>query len=89
MSFRLSADLSATCNALGYLDTSTNKYYADANTLETVRDLIRYIRRDDETREIRRHLGSTQVLQTDLLPLLKDYGEQEGLFDVLLRFVPT
>lgn len=88
MSSLLSAELSATCNALGYYDQSTNKYHADSNTLETVKDLIRYMRRDDETHEIRRHLGGTQVVQTDLLPLLKDYSEQADLFDVLLRLVP-
>lgn len=87
MSSTLSAELAATCNALGYLDPGTNKYYADSNTLETVKDLIRYLRRDDESHDIRRHLGETQVLQTDLLPLLKSYWEETDLFDVLLRFV--
>lgn len=87
MSLTLSAELAATCNALGYFDENTNKYYADKNTLETAKDLIRYLRRDDDSHEIRRHLGQTQVLQTDLLPLLKNYWEEDDLFDVLLRFV--
>lgn len=81
----LSAELSATCNALGYYDQKTNKYYADENTLETIKDLIRYLRRDDETHEVRRQLGETKVLQTDLLPLLKNYWKETDLFDVLLR----
>uniref|UniRef100_A0A1Y1K941 Timeless N-terminal domain-containing protein n=1 Tax=Photinus pyralis TaxID=7054 RepID=A0A1Y1K941_PHOPY len=87
MSHLLSAELSATCNALGYYDSKSQKYYADTNTLETVKDLIRYLRRDDETYEIRRSLGDSQVLQTDLLPLLKGYWEQTNLFDVLLRLL--
>ncbi|KAH1021930.1 hypothetical protein HUJ04_011414, partial [Dendroctonus ponderosae] len=87
MSSLLSADLAAACNALGYFDSKSNKYYADANTLETVKDLIRYLRRDDETHDIRRQLGETQVLQTDLLPLLKSYWEEADLFDVLLRLI--
>lgn len=87
MSSVVSADLAAACNALGYFDSKSNKYYADANTLETVKDLIRYLRRDDETHDIRRQLGETGVLQTDLLPLLKSYWEQTDLIDVLLRWV--
>lgn len=85
MSSLLSAELAATCNALGYFDVKSNKYYADDNTLETVKDLIRYLRRDDESHDIRRQLGETKVVQTDLIPLLKHYGEQSELFDVLLR----
>lgn len=81
----LSAELTATCNALGYYDEKSNKYHADPNALETVKDLIRYLRRDDETHEVRRQLGETKVLQTDLLPLLKSYWEETDLFDVLLR----
>lgn len=81
----ISAEIAATCNALGYYDVQTNKYYADENTLETVKDLIRFLRRDDETHDIRRRLGETKVLQTDLLPLLKSYWEENDLFDVILR----
>ncbi|KAL1505671.1 hypothetical protein ABEB36_005177 [Hypothenemus hampei] len=87
MSSLLSADLAAACNALGYFEAKSNKYYADANTLETVKDLIRYLRRDDETHDIRRQLGETGVLQSDLLPLLKSYWEETDLFDVLLRLI--
>lgn len=81
----ISAEIAATCNALGYFDEKTNKYYADENILETVKDLIRYLRRDDESHHIRRRLGETKVLQTDLLPLLKSYWEENDLFDVILR----
>ncbi|KAJ8982321.1 hypothetical protein NQ317_006666 [Molorchus minor] len=87
MTSLLSAELAATCNALGYFDAKTNKYYADSNTLETVKDLIRYLRRDDENHDVRRQLGETKVLQTDLLPLLKSYWEETDLFDVLLRLI--
>lgn len=85
MSSILSAELAATCSALGYYDAQTNKYYADSNTLETVKDLIRYLRRDDESHDIRRHLGNINVLQNDLIPLLRSYWEETELFDVLLR----
>lgn len=87
MSSYLSAEINATCSALGYFNVNENKYYADANTVETIKDIIRYLRRDDESHEIRRQLGETKVVQTDLLPLLKSYWEQNEIFDVVLRFV--
>lgn len=52
---------------------------------ETVKDLIRYLRRDDENHEIRRQLGETQVLRTDLLPILKEHWKEKELFDCVLR----
>ncbi|XP_063230357.1 protein timeless homolog isoform X2 [Bacillus rossius redtenbacheri] len=85
MSSLLYAELAATCNALGYYDG--NKYYVDAHCVETVKDLIRYLRRDDANHEIRRHLGEAKVLQTDLLPILKDHWRREDLFDVVLRLL--
>lgn len=86
MTSMLSAELSATCNALGTFDKKTGKYLIDEYTLNTVKDLIRYLRRDGEEHEIRRHLGQTKVLQTDLLPMLIDHWENAELFDVTLRF---
>lgn len=85
MSTLLSAELSATCNALGTFNKKTGKYMIDDFTLNTVKDLIRYIRRDGEDHEIRMHLGKTKVLQTDLLPMLIDHWENTELFDVTLR----
>lgn len=87
MSSLLAAELSATCSALGYYEQATNKYHADENVLETLKDLIRYLRRDEDTRDVRRHLGDTNVLVTDLLPLFKSYWEQDEFFDVLLRLL--
>ncbi|XP_050343206.1 protein timeless homolog [Nymphalis io] len=87
MSSLLSAELSATCNALGTFNKKTGKYLIDDFTLNTVKDLIRYLRRDGEDHEIRRHFGQTKVLQTDLLPMLVDHWEKEELFDVTLRLL--
>lgn len=85
MSSLLSAELSATCNALGTFDKRSGKYLIDEFSLNTVKDLIRYLRRDGEGHEIRRHFGETKVLQTDLLPMLVDHWEINELFDVTLR----
>lgn len=79
------AELAAACNALGSYDSQSNTYLADDHILETVKDLIRYLRRDTEGHEIRRFFGDTKILQLNLIPLLKLYWEQTDLFDVLLR----
>ncbi|KDR17447.1 Timeless-like protein, partial [Zootermopsis nevadensis] len=85
MSSLLFAELAATCNALGYFDGS--KYYIDTHCRETIKDLIRYLRRDDENHEVRRYLGTSKILQADLLPILKDFWEKVDLFDVILRLL--
>lgn len=53
--------------------------------IETVKDLIKFLRRDGEDHEIRRYLGESNILLTDLVPMLKDHYEDQQLFDVLLR----
>lgn len=45
------------------------------------------MRRDGDTHEYRRHLGSGKVLQTDLLPLLMAATEENDMSDVLLRLL--
>lgn len=54
--------------------------------VETVKDLIRYLRRDDDDHQIRRHLGNAKVLQTDLIPIMIHHSDKEDLFDVVLRY---
>lgn len=81
----LHAELQAACSALGYSDGA--KYYKEADCLETVKDLIRYIKKDDESHEIRRALGETKVLQTDLIHLLRDHSDEDELFDVTMRLM--
>lgn len=82
-----SAEIAAACNALGTVDPITHKYLSDTdeNTIATVKDLIRYLRRDSESHEIRRQLGASAVVQTNLIPLLKLKWQNQELFDVLLR----
>lgn len=87
MSSLLTAEVAAACNALGSLDLKTNQYLLDDYTLDTIKDLIRFLRRDNEDHEIRRHLGRTKVLETDLIPILICHYEQAELFDVTLRYI--
>lgn len=52
---------------------------------ECVKDLIRYLRKDDENHEIRRALGETKVVLKDLIPIIKHHSGDEELLDVTLR----
>ncbi|XP_042877504.1 protein timeless homolog [Penaeus japonicus] len=81
----LHAELLAACSALGYSDGA--KYHKEADCLETVKDLVRYLRKDDESHEIRRALGDTRVMQTDLIPIVREHSQDGELFDVTLRLL--
>ncbi|CAH1404037.1 unnamed protein product [Nezara viridula] len=81
----LSAELAATCNALGYYDGQ--KYHLEPHSKETIKDVIRYLRRDEDSHDIRRFLGNTKLLKTDLLPILECHTKDNDLFDVVLRLV--
>ncbi|XP_033732500.1 protein timeless homolog isoform X2 [Pecten maximus] len=76
-------ELQATCSALGYLEG--NRYVKEPDCLETVKDLIRFLKREDETCDIRRQLGHAQIVQKDLVPLVKQYHEERQLFETLIR----
>lgn len=53
---------------------------------ESVKDLIRYLRHEDETRDVRQQLGAAQILQNDLLPILVQYPQDKVLFDAVIRY---
>ena len=55
---------------------------------ESVKDLIRYLRHEDETRDVRQQLGSAQILQSDLLPILTQHRQDKPLFDAVIRLIP-
>lgn len=55
---------------------------------ESVKDLIRYLRHEDETRDVRQQLGAAQILQSDLLPILTQHRQDKALFDAVIRWLP-
>ncbi|KAL0125370.1 hypothetical protein PUN28_004481 [Cardiocondyla obscurior] len=81
----LSAELTATCSVIGYFDGTT--YHLEKNSLDVIKDLIRYLKRDDDTHTIRRFLGQSRLLQTDLVKILVHHVENIELWDVLLRLL--
>ena len=52
---------------------------------ETVKDLIRFLRRDNDSCDTRRQLGDAEIVSKDLLPILKQYQEDRILFDTVIR----
>ncbi|CAN0373325.1 unnamed protein product [Rangifer tarandus platyrhynchus] len=81
----MNCELLATCSALGYLEGDT--YHREPDCLESVKDLIRYLRHEDETRDVRQQLGSAQILQSDLLPILTQHRRDKPLFDAVIRLM--
>ena len=55
---------------------------------ESVKDLIRYLRHEDETRDVRQQLGAAQILQSDLLPILTQHRQDQSLFHAVIRLIP-
>nr|XP_054752328.1 protein timeless homolog [Lytechinus pictus] len=81
----MNCELLATCNALGYLEGQI--YQKEPDCLETIKDLIRFLKREDETCSIRRQLGHAQILQNDLIPLTKQFSKEEELFETTIRLL--
>lgn len=53
---------------------------------ESVKDLIRYLRHEDDTRDVRQQLGAGQIVQNDLLPIIIQHGQDKTLFDACIRY---
>ncbi|KAF1391509.1 hypothetical protein PFLUV_G00042870 [Perca fluviatilis] len=81
----MNCELLATCTALGYLEGDT--YHKEADCLESVKDLIRYLRHEDDTRDVRQQLGAGQIVQNDLLPIIIQHGQDKALFDACIRLM--
>ncbi|GCB75773.1 hypothetical protein scyTo_0018261, partial [Scyliorhinus torazame] len=81
----MNCELLATCTALGYLEG--DNYHKEPDCLESIKDLIRYLRHEDETRDIRQQLGAAHILQNDLLPIIAQYPEEKVLYEAVIRLL--
>ncbi|XP_061584565.1 protein timeless homolog isoform X2 [Cololabis saira] len=81
----MNCELLATCSALGYLEGDA--YHKEADCLESVKDLIRFLRHEDDTRDVRQQLGESQIVQNDLLPIIIQHREDKALFDACIRLM--
>ena len=77
-------DVQATCSNLGVYDGSV--YHPDPDCVECVKDLIRFLRRDDESHAIRRALGDLGVLKSDLVHILRYLGSCFPAVNVKISF---
>ncbi|KAM7401954.1 hypothetical protein PAMP_017231 [Pampus punctatissimus] len=83
--FRMNCEILATCSALGYLEGNT--YHKEVDCVESVKDLIRYLRHEDDTRDVRQQLGESQIIQNDLLPIITQHRQDKVLFDGCIRLM--
>ncbi|TNM89036.1 hypothetical protein fugu_005290 [Takifugu bimaculatus] len=81
----MDCELLATCSALGYLEGDT--YHKEHDCLESVKDLIRFLRHEDDSRDVRQQLGAAQIVQNDLLPIIIQHGQDKTLFDACIRYI--
>ncbi|XP_061731449.1 protein timeless homolog isoform X1 [Nerophis ophidion] len=81
----MNCELLATCTALGYLEGDI--YHKEVDCLESVKDLIRYLRHEDDTRDVRQQLGEGHIVEHDLLPLITQHGQDKALFDACIRLM--
>lgn len=68
---------------------SCDSHGCDLLVIESVKDLIRYLRHEDDTRDIRQQLGAGQILQNDLLPIITQHTQDKPLFDACIRCVSS
>ncbi|XP_046850780.1 protein timeless homolog [Xenia sp. Carnegie-2017] len=82
----VNSEIVCTLAALGYLEDGI--YFKGDDCLECLKDLIRFLRVDDASCEIRRQLGRSQAVEKDLIPLLKSCTQKEhDIFDVCIRLL--
>ncbi|GMR40918.1 hypothetical protein PMAYCL1PPCAC_11113, partial [Pristionchus mayeri] len=75
--------IQGTIGALGYLEDDV--YYPEPDCIETVRDLIRFLRNDGPDLLVRRCCGERNVVGSDLIPILKMPKLNDDMFDLALR----
>ncbi|CAG0919651.1 unnamed protein product [Notodromas monacha] len=83
---KLSLDLQAASFSLGFLDEEEG-YYREPDCTESVRDIVRCLRRDDDFRTLRREILSSRLIQTDLIPLLKYHSSDKELSGLVIRLL--
>jgi timeless len=84
-------ELQSTLQALGYYEDG--KYYKTKDCLNAAKDLLRYLRRDDENNErsIRIELLKSDIISNDLIQIIKSLNsiqkDDNLLFELVLRLL--
>uniref|UniRef100_A0A914X6L6 Timeless N-terminal domain-containing protein n=1 Tax=Plectus sambesii TaxID=2011161 RepID=A0A914X6L6_9BILA len=77
--------IQSTISALGFLEGDV--YNKEPDCYVCARDLIRYLRNDTPDGLARRLCGERNIVQNDLIPILKSSTDEPQLFDVALRLL--
>ena len=82
-------ELTAVCNSIGLMDRNDGTYMKDRDCKPCLKEIIRYLNSDSKKHAIRIHLGSLNIIKSDLIPLMVQYCDyNEGdldLFRLVLR----
>ncbi|ULU02544.1 hypothetical protein L3Y34_002256 [Caenorhabditis briggsae] len=71
--------------ALGYCEDG--KYFREPDCYETIRDLIRYLREDGEDYGARIECGRHNLIEQDLVPMVKCEDLSDDEFDIAIRLM--
>lgn len=82
-------DVACTVDAMGYLDSNGKTYTIYPETDECLRELLRALKNDSHDHAILRHLGLLNIVETDLIPMIKlDLRQDEGkVYEFLVRLL--
>lgn len=85
MESEMNTELVCVMASLGYYDE--DNYYMGEDCIESLKDLIRFLRKEEENCDIRRQMGAAHLVQKDLIPMLIHLGENEELVDIVIRLL--
>ncbi|RCN52743.1 hypothetical protein ANCCAN_01119 [Ancylostoma caninum] len=77
--------IQGTISALGYLEDGV--YYQEPDCYETIRDLIRFLRNDNNVLLARKICGERNIIENDLIPIIKTENLKDKMFDIALRLL--
>ncbi|RWS17114.1 protein timeless-like protein [Dinothrombium tinctorium] len=87
MEKQIETELLVACNNLGYLNEN-HVYVKDPDCIHCLKECLRFLRRDNKRFTVRRELGFTNIVTTDLIPIMKQHCiDDEFLFDIVLRLL--
>ncbi|RDD45345.1 Protein timeless-like protein [Trichoplax sp. H2] len=78
-------ELVATISYIGYCED--DQYVLDKDCILTIKDLIRFLRRDDDNQVVRRQLGKSFIIKNDLIPIIKCHWKDAELLSLTIRLM--
>ncbi|CAI4222275.1 unnamed protein product [Auanema sp. JU1783] len=81
----MKALIQGTISALGFLEDGN--YYQEPDCYESIRDLIRFLKSDTDDCLARRICGERNIVENDLIHIMKAEQGNEKMFDIVLRLI--